>query len=281
MKMPCNSSSSEPALAVIISTTGRQSLIDISIPSVFYQSRTPDILYVVSDSDEVLSVSDIAVLKNANFRVKHIINMREKNLTGAMNTVFSEMLFDGFNPVRTFIAVLDDDDWWESDYLDSCYNAAMQSDSDWVVSGIIRHESKGDSGNYLSIPETLSEKSFLIGNPHIQGSNLFVKFSQVLLAGGYDENLPSTTDRDLCLRLLALGNIKITTLKRHMVHHLAYGEGRLSEVGSEKKCLGLKRFYYKYMPFMDENDRKLFLDRAEIYFGCYPERVPENNTVDR
>lgn len=273
-------SSDNPALVVIISTTGRNSLLDVAIPSIFRQSRVPDFIYIVADSNDTLPVFDISGSNTANIPIKFLLNMREENLSGAMNTVFSEMLVDNLDPTRTFIAILDDDDWWEADYLDSCYNAALLEGADWVISGIIRHESISDSGKYLSIPEILTEKLFLIGNPHIQGSNLFIKFSKVLLAGGYDENLPSTTDRDLCLRLLSLGNINITALKRHMVHHLAYEKGRLSEMGSEKKCQGLERFYYKYSPFMDENDRKLFLDRAKEYFDCNPVSISKTAVED-
>ena len=35
---------------------------------------------------------------------------------------------------------------------------------------------------------------FLKGNPHIQGSNTFIKFSTLLKAGAFDENLTSSTD---------------------------------------------------------------------------------------
>lgn len=269
-----------PVIAVVISTTRVKSLLEISLPSVFSQSLLPSVVYIISDSIDCLPIDSISKLNARQIPTKTLINAREKNLSGAMNTTLSEMLSDGLDPSKTFIAVLDDDDWWETDYLRSCYDAALVSGSDWIISGIIRHENIQDHGKYLTIPDFLTEKLFLRGNPHIQGSNLFVRLSKILLAGGYDENLPTTTDRDLSLRLLALGDIKIKTLKLHLVHHLAYGEGRLSEKGSDKKCLGLKRFYYKYRTFMDEDDIKFFLTRARETFGCDPEslsKIPEED----
>ena len=173
--MCCVNSSDLPKIAVIISTTGRRSLIDRAVPSVICQSRPPNILYIVADSKEDLPTRNVSDFKGVNFPVKCLINIREKNLSGAMNTAFSQVLVDGFDPSKTFIAILDDDDWWEPDYLNSCYTSAVQNDSDWVVTGIIRHECDSDAGNYLTIPEAISEKSFLVGNPHIQGSNLFKK----------------------------------------------------------------------------------------------------------
>lgn len=273
-------SSNNQAIVVIISTTGRKSLVDVAVPSILHQKRLPDFIYIVADSDGIIPVHDISELNTGKIPIKFLLNNREKNLSGAMNTVLSEMISDNLDPEKTYIAVLDDDDWWDSDYLESCFNAALLEQSDWVISGIIRHESDSDPGKYLSIPEVLTERSFLTGNPHIQGSNLFIRFSKVLLAGGYDENLPSTTDRDLCLRVMALGNIKITKLKRYMVHYLAYGRGRLSESGSEKKCRGLERFYNKYSPFMDDDTLKLFLERAKGYFNCNPEYVLETPGED-
>lgn len=259
-----------PRIVVVISTTGRSSLINVALPSVFKQIRLPDFLYVVADFSVYLPEQRISELNIANIPVKLLVNTRERNLSGAMNSVFSEMLMDGLDPENTFMAVLDDDDWWEPEYLDSCYTTALQTKSDWVVSGIIRHENASAQGKYLSIPDTLTYKSFLRGNPHIQGSNLFIRFSKLLLAGGYDENLPSTTDRDLCLRLLALGNVRVISINRHMVHYLTCSKGRLSESGTEKKCTGLEKFYYKYRPLMDMEDRNQFLERAEKYFNCKP-----------
>lgn len=238
-------------------------------------------IYLVADSKGNLPNDNISMSNVGNVPLKCILNSRERNLSGAINTVFSEMLMDGFDPDKTFIAILDDDDWWEDDYLDSCMNATSANGTDWVVSGIIRHENSTDSGIPLSIPDTLDVRSFLRGNPHVQGSNLFVRFSKILLAGGFDENLPSTTDRDLCLRLLSLGDTRITMLNRHMVHHLAFGSGRLSEPESMKKCLGLERFYDKYNFLMDVDDRKAFLYRAKQYFGCDPEeRLLKQNSED-
>lgn len=268
-------SRSDPVIAVIISTTRKRQLLEVAIPSVFSQSKTPNIVYIVADSDDNLPIDEIQGLNSRNIRIKCILNQREKNLSGAMNTVFSEMLADGCDPEDTFIAILDDDDWWEKNYLESCYNSGSVTGADWIVAGIIRHEGSLDTGEYLTIPGTLTESSFLKGNPHVQGSNLFIRFSKLLLAGGYDENLPTTTDRDIALRLLALGNVRIAMVRSHLIHHIAYGEGRLSEKGSERKCLGLRRFYYKYRVFMDAGDRTSFLERAKTLFGCDPELPQE------
>ena len=124
-------------IVAIISTTRKESLLQISLPSIFKQDRKPDLIYVVADSMSNLPKDQISKLNAEKIPLKCILNMREQNLSGAINTVLSEMLLDGFDPDRTFISILDDDDWWEPDYLSSCIAAASKNGSDWIVSGIV------------------------------------------------------------------------------------------------------------------------------------------------
>ncbi len=252
---------------LIIGTSRKGFLLSIALPSVLRQTKHPDALYIVSDEEMHLENEDIFKKLRDKIRVKYLLNQREKNLSGAINTALYEIIGDGFDPENTYVAVLDDDDWWEPEYLQSCFNEAINKNSDWIISGIVRH-SEDDTGINLTIPESIAEWQFLRGNPHVQGSNLFVRLSKLLMAGGYDENLPSTTDRDVSLRLLALGDLRISFIKRHMVHHRAYGSGRLSDQGSKRKCQGLKRFYFKYQPLMDRQDEESFHRRSKEYFGC-------------
>ena len=163
--------------------------------------------------------------------------------------------------------MLDDDDWWEPCYLKNSLDKAIEENADWVISGIIRHETETGEGIKLSIPVSLDEKDFFAGNPHIQGSNLFIRLSYLLMAGGYDENLPSTTDRDLCIRLLAMGNLKYTFLTKYMVHYRAYGNERLSDPSTYRKTLGLQNFNDKYQDIMDDISYNAFICRSRDLFG--------------
>ena len=72
-------------------------------------------------------------------------------------------------------------------------------------------------------------------NPHIQGSNLFVRLRKLLEAGGFDEALASTTDRDICIRLADLGSVRYGALAKHLVHHYAEDDRmRLSD--ARRRC---------------------------------------------
>lgn len=263
-------------IAVIIATKNRPKSFNESLSSVLTQNRLPDIVLVVSDCNDTNYplTENIVRETGESVDIRLLKNLRSRNLSGAINTGLAYLISENFTPENCFVAILDDDDFWEDNYLNECIAIAERDNSDWVVSGLIRHEQKWDDGILLRIPKTLSVDDFYVGNPHIQGSNLFVRLSRLLNAGGYDEALDSTTDRDICIRLLELPGIRLYILDRYMVHHYALSDSRrLSTPGSQKKIRGLTAFYNKYGPLMNDVQRETFKVRAREMFNCSIESV--------
>ena len=88
-------------------------------------------------------------------------------------------------------------------------------------------------------------------------------------AGGFDEALISTTDRDVCIRLADLGTVRYGKLSEYLVHHHAEDDRpRLSSRGSEAKCAGLTGFYRKYQGRMTVGQREAVLRRSRDLFDC-------------
>ncbi|MFN9971742.1 MAG: glycosyltransferase, partial [Phycisphaerae bacterium] len=139
--------------------------------------------------------------------------------SGAWNSGLDQLHRDIRQPDLVFVAVLDDDDSWEPDHLECCFDAAHSGDLNMVASGLIRHETEGDPGHRHSIPSKLDARELFVRGQHIQGSNLFVRLDLLLDAGGFDERLPSCTDRDLCLRLARLPELRFGPTQKHTVHH--------------------------------------------------------------
>ena len=124
-----------------------------------------------------------------------IKNQYGRNYAGNLNTAIdhiirSRMIENNESINHTFIAFLDDDDFWHSEYLAEC-TKAIKKDTDFVVAGLIYHSD--NQIQKLSIPNKLTIQDFLEKNPHIQGSNTFIRLTTLLKAGGFDENMPSTT----------------------------------------------------------------------------------------
>jgi glycosyltransferase involved in cell wall biosynthesis/SAM-dependent methyltransferase len=259
-------------IAVIIATRNRPVLLSKALGSIAQQTRQPDSVLVISDCDSEHEKQTRDAVQEASKilpDIQFFKNQRTNNLSGAINTGLYLSIQRGLVPESTWIAILDDDDDWAPEYLAECLKTAESQRCDVVVSGLIRHERTGDEGIPLTIPDTLTVHDFLIQNPHVQGSNLFVKFSTLLQAGGFDESLESTTDRDVCIRLLDLDICHIGFVKKHLVHHWAIPDtNRLSEPKSSRKIQGLTGFYQKYAPRMTEPEREAFRERARNLFEC-------------
>jgi 2-polyprenyl-3-methyl-5-hydroxy-6-metoxy-1,4-benzoquinol methylase/GT2 family glycosyltransferase len=254
-------------IVAVIPTKSRLPQLRKALASVARQTRPPDELVIVGEEEKGFPNDKTITDKLATIRVHWLLNGRTKNLSGAVNNAVQFLIGEETDPTITYLAFLDDDDVWEPQYLECMHEKAAEEGKDLIISGLIRHDAKSDEGVKLTIPERIQQKMFLVGNPHIQGSNLFVKMSAFLKAGGFDENLPSTTDRDFMIRILDLGDTTYSCVLRHLVHHYAYLPNRLSAHGSEAKITGLTRFLQKYRSRMTDEEILEFKQRATNVFG--------------
>jgi len=268
------SSVSRAIIFVVIPTKDRRQCLVRALRSIALQSFRPTATLVVGDAQEDIeglgtSLADFSPEQGKAVPLVPLVNKGARNLSGSLNTALSHILNEMHaDPATSYIAFLDDDDSWDREYLEECFTSAINQDLDWVIAGITRHEADDEEGVDLTIPPGITIHDFLTTNPHVQGSNLFLRLSSILKAGCFDENLESTTDRDVAIRLLSLGNTRVGFLQHHLVHHMAGGPSRLSSPGSESKRHGLIAFYQKYSPTMSEPERVSFADRACRLFGC-------------
>ena len=260
------------SIAVVIATYNRPELLaSRALPSVARQTRPPDYLIVVDDSDGDFRRANARVVTGFNagsVETRYIENCRTPGASGAWNTALAYL--QATDPA-TFVAVLDDDDAWEPSYLEQCEKAASHQDLDMVAAGLIYRESRASSGLLLDSPPGLDSDELLVRNTHIQGSNLFVRLRKLLEAGGFDEALASTTDRDVCIRLADLGTVRFGAVAEHLVHHYADNDRpRLSTPGGDKKKSGLRYFFRKHRSRMSASQMEAFIQRSLRLFDCDP-----------
>ena len=169
----------------LITTKNRPELFERALQSAFNQTRKLDRLIVVSDS--LPEVKQVERQLASKYEAEFIEDIYTHNYAGSLNSalhfILKNDLLSGNDFDGTYIAFLDDDDIWLSNYLEECEKSLCGED--FVVSGLIYCNEEGKK--YLSIPDDLTVDSFLKGNPHIQGSNTFIKFSTLLRAGLFDE----------------------------------------------------------------------------------------------
>ena len=265
----------ELSIAVVIATHNRpQLLARRSLASIADQTRPPDLLIVVDDSDTGIRHSNRAVVakfKAGGIKTVYLENCRTRGAAGSWNTALSHL--EAMVP-SAFVAILDDDDSWEPEYLHQCEKAASERNADMVASGITYHESATLEVRVLDPPDRLAVRDLLVRNAHIQGSNMFVRLRRLLEAGGFDEAMVSTTDRDICIRLADLGTVQYCALAGHPVHYYAENDRpRLSTPSSDAKRAGLDYFFRKHRGRMSEAEKSAFTQRSRRLFGCSPLEV--------
>lgn len=275
--------SSAPVLAVLVATCNRPgSLAQRSLTAIQRQTRRPDYLVVVDDSDAPLRPDNRNIVNDLRLngcRIVYLTNSRTQGASGAWNTGLDWLRRHAGDPRDVLVAMLDDDDEWEPEHLAVCTAAAISGPCDMVAASIVRITGTTPPRPQAP-PDALEAGLFLVGNPHIQGSNLFVRLSALLEAGTFDESLRSCTDRDLCIRLADLGWVRYSGLPNLSVKHFAdAARPRLSSPKDDPKKQGLDRFWSKWHGRMSSEQRQACLDRAKALFNWEPSPDAEPVTI--
>lgn len=266
-------------IAAVVATCDRPRLLfRRAIKSIAEQERKPNILVVVDDSRSSRARQVNRELLGGMFipncEIFYIENGRSKGASGSWNCAF-DFIRGNWRDEDFFIAILDDDDAWHQGYLRCCEREAESNGLDMIAAGIRRIGAGNEVKSVEAAPESLNADDFLVGNPGIQGSNLFVRLDVLLRAGGFDENLASTTDRDLCIRIADMASCRYGKIDDALVDHFVEkGRRRLSSRGNGMKISGLDSFWRKYSGRMKAEQKAGFIDRATRLFGWFPPDSP-------
>jgi hypothetical protein len=275
-----------PLLAALVATANRPAVLrQRALASIATQTRRPDVLVVVDDSDRgprAAARRAVAAI-DLDSRVVFLDNERGKGAAGAWNTGLEWLLGEYGERPETFVAILDDDDEWRGDHLERCLASAVASRLDMVVAGIERIDAATGEAHPLWIPRVLAVEQLLVRSPHIQGSNLFVRLAALARAGWFDEALKATTDRDVCLRLATLPGLRYGTIDEHTVRHYSdfLDASRLSTMDSPARRAGLAVFHRKYGPWMAPAVEQAFLKRAFDNYRFKPDAARRGAAAPR
>jgi hypothetical protein len=284
-----------PGLFVLIATcfNRQELLLSRSLLSVYKQTGISPHkvkIVIIDDNDysnteiiigaqdlqhNILKLRNTLELKEQEFETVVIPNSRTKHSSGsgAWNTgIFHAFQLDS----ESYISILDDDDEYLYGHLSDCVNV-IESDPKilGVFQELIWQLPDGNLWNFPIALNDLTMSSFFIGNPGVQGSNMFIKTSLLTSIGGFDESLPSTTDRDLMIRLIDyLGaqdsdlSQKLFVLNNSGVIHHIHNRDRVTS-NTTKKHRGLDLFYRKHSWRFSASEIRKSLNRASILFDYH------------
>lgn len=243
-------------ISVIIPTHNRPLFLERAISSVMKQIDINEII-IVDDSTDFNKKENKQIIQN-NFSIRYFpINC--KGASYSRN-------FGAKHATGKYLAFLDDDDYWLDGYLESCYQLAEENISDIVLTGFLE-EKNGIVTKEKMPPSFLTKNDFLVKNPGIRGSNLFIAkqlFSQV---NGFDENLASHNDLDLGYRLFDTKSLSYSNNSKHLVVFNNDNRPRLSSINCEQKNSGIINFYNKYSDRMSVEMKTKFLCRASSFWN--------------
>ncbi len=255
-------------VAVLVASRNREELLcKRSIPSISRQSLQPDLVILVNDGKLISNQSRMlleTLCRRTSLRM--LENKRKPGVSGAWNQGIDYLSKRKF---RGFVAILDDDDEWDPDHLDLNLRVVETGNANVVISGLRVH---GQKRNLIT---KVTEHDFLVGNPGWQGSNTFIDFSLLVSVGGFTEELASTNDRDLAIRVIRSTKSRIAFTGDWTATWYRDSKDRLSAPYSMEKLSGLRHFWNIYGSEMTMSQHGLFFDRAFNLFGFSRTEITE------
>lgn len=269
--------------SVLIATSQKRTdwLINRSLISVYRQEdidRTAWHVYIIDDNESenefveikrrVEDLRGVLVLKQTDFPTTVLRNQRTRFMsgTGAWNTG----IFEAYkNFPAGFVSILDDDDEYLPNHLSDC-SAAIKENTVAVFQRLIWLNDDTSTMNIDLTKDQLTAENFFIGNPGVQGSNMFFKTESLIEIGAFDENLPNTTDRDLMIRFLRKNDLQnIQVIETIGVNHYNHAKEKVNNDLLKKKQ-GLDLFYKKYKIHFSQEAYHKSLTRAKAFFNYSP-----------
>ncbi len=241
-----------------------EALLTTSIPSIAEQSRLPDALVIVADHQSL--PSDVRQTIRALIPATEIHFLENACASGAAGAWNTGLAFIQKAWPQSYVAILDDDDRWDTDHLALCMSTAeSEAWPDVVISGLRICD---DGREIPRLPlKTLSVEDFLIGNPGWQGSNTFATTTKLIAAGGFRESLVSCHDRDLAIRMLDLPGIRISFTGQHTATWNLKAYPNALSRPSHEKTNALRHFLVLHGHRMTIDIRQQFMSRCFELFS--------------
>ncbi|WP_127474087.1 glycosyltransferase family 2 protein [Microbacterium sulfonylureivorans] len=241
-----------PLISVVIPTYKRADLLPRAVRAAFAQSLAPSEVIVVDDADDADTRAIMAELEE-EFGPSLLLARTPPDAHGA-----SAARNTGARVSRgDVLAFLDDDDWWDAEYLAQAMTTLRAENAEMVV-----------TPNWIVIDEerrpfmTPSEPSFSTFRPGMTGSNIVVTRRAFDRIDGFDPAMWVMNDVDFFVRARAAGT-RIVAARERLVYLEGRGAGHLSSA-SERRALGLEHFIEVHRSEMDRKSIRLVRRRISV-----------------
>lgn len=206
----------KPLVSVILPTLNRASMIKKSIESVLSQTFSDFELIVVNDGSTDATLDVVREFEKRDPRVKQIVNEKNLGLVRSLNKGIERAS-------GTYIARIDDDDYWCDNEKLEKQITFLESNPDYVAAGggVIDVDAKGREITrfFLLEQDKRLKDAILLHNPFAHSAVVFRKDAWEK-TGGYDETLSRANceDWDLWLKMGKLG--KFYNFQHYFIRYL-------------------------------------------------------------
>lgn len=220
-------------ISVVIPTYNRDDLLIATIKSVINQTFKPFEIIVV----------DNGTIKSKHYDNPYIKYYRVLPRMGVSNARnFGALMSEG-----CYIAFLDDDDLWDTQYIENATNELKIEDHDVLLAKLYSLETKeiitsksiGIRGNHDFL------KTLLVRNPGAGGSNTLIKRKTFFETSGYDQYLTTNQDKALIVDLL-LSKLDLKIKRTESIVYIRNDLTIQRQTTSKKRFEGKTRFLKKY-----------------------------------
>ncbi|MBF4572940.1 glycosyltransferase family 2 protein [Herbiconiux sp. VKM Ac-1786] len=239
---------SPDTVSCIIPTHGRPDFLKESVESVLSQSRPPIEVIVVSDDAEVRTREIVdSLAAESDVPIRYVDN------SGGPGGASSSRNAGARVASGSLLAFLDDDDLWETAYLEQSVALLCSAGVDCVVSWLMMFRGELRVPG-LTMNEGLQAKEVAAINPGFIGSNFVIKAEAFWKIGGFDDELRVINDGDFIYRYLQAGgtyrvNATYAVLQRK------HSSGQLT-AATEMRAAGLEAYVEKHRQTLSLADRR-------------------------
>lgn len=239
-------------ISCIIPTHNRNEFLVEAVNSVLSQTFQPFEIIIVNNGSNAIDLSEDIKNKVAVFNIV-------PNAGASQARNFGATMAQG-----EYLAFLDDDDLWSSDYL---MNVSKVLDKNKCVVSRLDKMLDGKISHFKNAHDKLTINNLFIYNPGVTGSNVVISKDLFFKVGGYDIKLVTSEDKSLIAEIIMSGE-KIVVLPDNQAIRRMHGGEQLSELGSAAMSEGILQFARKYRKLMGRkiyffNLSKAYKNRVE------------------
>ena len=239
-----------PLISVVIPTLNtRPQFLKETIKSIENQTYLPSEIIIINNGKDELKIPECS-LPIQQFKIMSKAGVAQARNFGVCvaNTIY--------------VAFLDDDDFWDLNYLKYIKTKIDYEEPDCLIANLDQFKDEKIL-EYKNADGLVNQNIILVKNPGITGSSVVVKKDSFMKVGGYDPKLPPSEDKSLILEFMQ-NKFKIVTVpKSKAILRQHPQENRLSS--DRRMAEGIFQFYIKYKDQMSINQKIYNLYKLKRY----------------